>query len=158
MKLPVRHPALVKFALANKPKPDRSIAVLALLFDVSDKNTDLLDTLASASHKIKTPGAIAKSGPLNFSSIINHVQTTPLREYNGSLTTPPCKEGITFLVAEKPLPVNPTSFNAMKKVLRFNSRFTQGGLGEPNLLERAALSIRKGGNGAAAASSGLVRS
>jgi hypothetical protein len=52
-----------------------------------------------------------------------------------------------FLVAEKPLPVDPTSFNALKRVVKFNSRFTQGGLGEPNLIEKAALSMKKGGSG-----------
>lgn len=72
-----------------------------------------------------------------MTAIIKHLETTPLLQYRGSLTTPPCKEGITFLVAEQPLPISPTSFNSMKKVLKFNSRYTQGILGEPNLIEKA---------------------
>jgi Eukaryotic-type carbonic anhydrase len=79
-----------------------------------------------------------------MAAITKHLETTPLRQYSGSLTTPPCKEGITFLIAEQPLPINPASFNAMKKVLKFNSRFTQGTLGEPNLIEKALKGDQEG--------------
>lgn len=72
-----------------------------------------------------------------MAAIVKHLETTPLRQYAGSLTQPPCTEGLTFLIAEQTLPINPASFNAMKKVLKFNSRFTQGNLGEPNLIEKA---------------------
>ncbi|KAF2436823.1 carbonic anhydrase [Tothia fuscella] len=125
------------------------ITVLGLLFDMSTNNTELLGQLSSTVSKINEPGAITDSGPLNFDAVVKHLETTPLRQYSGSLTTPPCKEGITFLIAEQPLPINPTSFNAMKKVIKFNSRFTQGKLGEGNIIERAFAAAKKqngGGN------------
>jgi hypothetical protein len=116
---------------------DGSFVVLGLLFDVSKLSTPLISDLAKEVSKISRPGSVTETGPLDMAAITKHLETTPLRQYSGSLTTPPCKEGITFLVAEQPLPINPASFNAMKKVLKFNSRFTQGALGEPNLIEKA---------------------
>jgi len=55
--------------------------------------------------------------------------------YSGSLTTPPCSEGVTFLIATEPLAMGVDTFNAMKKVVKFNSRFAQNSLGEQNLLQ-----------------------
>jgi carbonic anhydrase len=54
------------------------------------------------------------------------------------LTTPPCTEGVSFLVAATPLPLHVASFNALKAVVKANSRFTQNTLGQENLLQRAA--------------------
>jgi carbonic anhydrase len=125
-------------------KADHNLAVLTVLFDVSDENTDLLTTLVNATPEISRPGSITSSGRLDFTSIIKHLESTPLRQYSGSLTTPPCKEGITFLIAERPLPINSQSLKAMKKILKFNSRFNQGGLGETNLIEKAAQSVMHG--------------
>lgn len=104
----------------------------------------MINDLAKEVSKISEPGSLTETGPLDMAAIVKHLETTSLRQYSGSLTTPPCKEGITFLVAEEPLPMNPASFNAMKKVLKFNSRFTQGGLGEPNLIEKALTGERGG--------------
>lgn len=110
---------------------------MALLFDLSEISTPLISKLAREAKRISIPGSLTKIGPLDMAAITKHLETTPLRQYSGSLTTPPCKEGITFLVAEQPLPINAAAFNAMKKVLKFNSRFTQGALGEPSLIEKA---------------------
>jgi hypothetical protein len=104
---------------------------------MSERSTDLISYLAREVKKISIPGSLTIIGPLDMAAITRHLETTPLRQYSGSLTTPPCKEGITFLVAEQPLPINTAAFNAMKKVLKFNSRFTQGALGEPSLIEKA---------------------
>jgi hypothetical protein len=116
----------------------------------------LISDLAKEVNKISTPGSLTETGPLDMAAITKHLETTPLRQYSGSLTTPPCKEGITFLVAEQPLPVNAASFNAMKKVLKFNSRFTQGALGEPNLIEKAFTGEQGGIIGAPAPKSSSV--
>jgi hypothetical protein len=57
-----------------------------------------------------------------------------LRDYTASLTTPPCTEDVRFLIAEQPLPLDVNTFNSLKSVIKFNSRFTQNSLGKPNLL------------------------
>ncbi|KAF9255523.1 hypothetical protein L218DRAFT_883926, partial [Marasmius fiardii PR-910] len=53
----------------------------------------------------------------------------------GSLTAPPCTEGIKFVISSKPLPVNVRTYNIMKSVMKFNARPIQNTLGGPNVLQ-----------------------
>ena len=48
-----------------------------------------------------------------------------MRTYDGSLTTPPCDESVSWYVVEKPLAVTVSQFNKMKKIMKFNARYTQ---------------------------------
>lgn len=85
---------------------------------------------------ITNPGTKTEiEGGLDFSSMVEHVQTTDLFQYTGSLTTPPCAEGLTFLVTKEPLAIDVNSFNEIKKIVKFNSRYTQNDLGAENLIE-----------------------
>jgi Eukaryotic-type carbonic anhydrase len=116
--------------------------------------------------QIATPGTKTETGALDFAEVINHVQTTPLFQYAGSLTTPPCAEGLTFLVTQQPLPLSVKTYNEIKSVVKFNSRFTQNTLGQDNLIGvgSAALAAAGGaevvegvaGNGTAVGNSTLV--
>ena len=54
-----------------------------------------------------------------------------------------CAEGLTFLVLSEPLPLNVATFNAIKKVVKFNARYSQNKLGERNLLDIAAAQAAK---------------
>lgn len=113
---------------------DGKILVLGITFQMSQSTTDLLTSVFIAINAARNPGSWAPTGPLNFGPLINHLTTTPLYRYSGSLTTPPCKEGVTFLITERPLPLNVQTFNAVKSVMKFNSRYTQDTLGQVNLL------------------------
>jgi carbonic anhydrase len=112
------------------------IAVLAVLFDMSldGSTTQLLSGAFQNLGRIVNPGTVTTTGPLVFNQLVNHLQTTPLFQYTGSLTTPPCAEGLTFLVTAVPMPINVPTYRALKSVVKFNSRFTQNTLGEQNLL------------------------
>jgi len=149
--------------------PNGEIAVIALLFQLSEdgSTTDLLTNVIQNIDQVVTPGTRTKTGALDFSAVINHVSTTPLFQYTGSLTTPPCAEGLTFLVTEVPLPLNVATFNKIKNVIKFNARFTQNTLGQTNLLQVAAdFAIQRDGlnvaggaaaaNGTAAADAGNI--
>lgn len=113
---------------------------MAVLFQLSPTDiTDVISTLAQSVSRISKPGTTIRIDPLDLGPIALFLENTPLRQYSGSLTTPPCSEGVTFLVAEQPLPLDVLSYNGLKKVLKFNSRFTQGFLGQKNLVEMASM-------------------
>jgi carbonic anhydrase len=129
---------------------DKSIAVIAIPFQLTEDNqtTELLTSVIANIDKVEKPGTVTKTGALKFGPLINVLQTKPLFQYTGSLTTPPCAEGLTFLVLEEPLPLNVATYNKIKKVIKFNSRYVQNQLGKQNLLsiaENLAVAA-KGGN------------
>ncbi|KAI5803400.1 alpha carbonic anhydrase [Peziza echinospora] len=117
-----------------------ALAVIGVTFQLSEdgKTTELLTAVTKNLGEIIEPGTVTETGPLDFTELINHIQTTPLFQYTGSLTTPPCADGLTFLVTSKPLPLNVATFNAVKAVVKFNSRYTQNTATDGNLLQVAA--------------------
>lgn len=56
--------------------------------------------------------------------------------YSGSLTTPPCTEQVSWFVSESPITIPAEQFTHLKRATGFNSRYTQGGRGEQNLLQQ----------------------
>jgi len=115
---------------------DKSIAVIAIPFQLTEdgSTTELLTNVIANIDKVAEPGSVTKTGPLDFAPVINLIQTKALFQYTGSLTTPPCAEGLTFLVMEEPLPINVATFNKIKKVIKFNARTIQNTLGKGNIL------------------------
>ncbi|KAJ7065588.1 alpha carbonic anhydrase [Mycena amicta] len=115
---------------------DESIAVIAVPFQLSEdgSTTSLLTAAIENLADVTSPGTATKTAPLDFTELIRTIEEGPLFQYTGSLTTPPCKEGLTFLVLENPLPLNVKTYNALKNVIKFNARYTQNNLGDDNLL------------------------
>ncbi|KAJ7128795.1 putative carbonic anhydrase [Mycena crocata] len=119
---------------------DASIAVIAIPFQLTEDSstTELLTSVIENIDKVTEPGTATTTGPLDFAPLIEAIQSKALFQYTGSLTTPPCAEGLTFLVMEEPLPINVKTYNAIKKVIKFNARYSQNTLGETNLLAVAS--------------------
>ncbi|KAI5778742.1 alpha carbonic anhydrase [Geopyxis carbonaria] len=112
------------------------ILVIAVLFQLSSTaTTSLLTAVTENIADIATPGTVTETGALDFAPLVEHLMGTPLFEYTGSLTTPPCAEGLTFLVTEVPLDLDVATFNAIKSIVRFNSRYTQNDLAQTNILQ-----------------------
>ncbi|EDR04367.1 uncharacterized protein LACBIDRAFT_237891 [Laccaria bicolor S238N-H82] len=124
---------------------DGSIFVLAALFELSltGTNANLLAPLSAPLHAITKQGSSTTTGPLSFSNITNFFNIVSLFKYIGSLTTPPCTDGVTFLVADTFLPISPKAFSEFKSVLKFNARYVQNAPGEENLIEVAAGQLPK---------------
>ena len=112
------------------------LAVIALMWEVSASDSDpLIAGLSSSFDAIATPGTkISIESGLDFSGVLAKIESSDILQYSGSLTTPPCAEGVTFLVVKDPLEIGVADFNAIKKIVKFNSRFIQNTLGGDNML------------------------
>ncbi|PSN63148.1 carbonic anhydrase [Corynespora cassiicola Philippines] len=113
-----------------------AITVVGFMFQVSKTASDpIMAGLQPHLAAIAQPGTkTAIEAGLDFSALLSHIQTSDIFQYSGSLTTPPCSEGVTFLIARDPLPIDVDTFNEMKSIMKFNSRFTQNTLGAENLV------------------------
>ncbi|KAI4617505.1 hypothetical protein J4E80_005708 [Alternaria sp. BMP 0032] len=119
---------------------ESQLAVIALMFEISSGDSaSMIQSLSSSLADIATPGTKTTiSSGINFTDVVETLKTSDIQTYSGSLTTPPCAEGVTFLIVKDPLPVSVEDFNAIKKIVKFNSRFIQNTLGGENILEIGA--------------------
>lgn len=121
------------------------IAVIAVLFQLSaNTTTGLMTAVTRNLADIAAPGSKTETGPLDFSQLVAHVRASPLLAYRGSLTTPPCTDGLTFVVVQDPLPLDVDTFNRIKATVKFNARYTQNTPGQDNLLDLGCRSADSG--------------
>jgi carbonic anhydrase len=116
---------------------DKSIAVVAFLVELGQANS-LFTSVFSSISAIATPGDATLTGPLSFDDLENHLANNNVFRYNGSLTTPPCSQGVDWIISAKPLYIDADTYIRVKDVVKFNSRYTQNTLGQINLLQNAA--------------------
>lgn len=128
------HPILTLLPTADPTK----IAVVALLIQLTDWEsifTLAISDVISHVSAIQTPGTRTTIPSLDFSRLVHTIGTLPFYVYQGSLTTPPCSEGVSFMVAVHPILLHVNMYNALKAVVKANARFSQNDLGQMNLLE-----------------------
>jgi carbonic anhydrase len=101
--------------------------------------TTLLETIFSTVDQISTPGTKVKTPPLVMSEVVDVLKANAFQIYSGSLTTPPCSEGVSWHVSTARLSVTPATFVKARDVIGFNSRFPQNTPGQPNILMISAL-------------------
>ncbi|KAK1234637.1 hypothetical protein PQX77_002162 [Marasmius sp. AFHP31] len=117
---------------------DNSLVVFTVMFDLSSNATT---PLASAVLPQNLQSGTNTTGPLDFTPVVEAFQSSPAYQYTGSFTTPPCTEGVTFVVSTNPLPIDVDTYNGLKKMLKFNSRYTESAPGRENLLKIVADNI-----------------
>jgi carbonic anhydrase len=72
------------------------IVVLTVMCELSDRcTTDLLTYVTKNVQDIEEPGSVTRTNPLDFEPLVE-LQTTPLLQFSGSLTTPPYADGLPF--------------------------------------------------------------
>jgi hypothetical protein len=111
------------------------------MFQVSSgESSSIIKSLSSSISAIRTPGTkVAIPAGIDFSDVLAKVASSDVLSYSGSLTTPPCAEGVTFMIVKDPLDISVADFNSIKSVVKFNSRYIQNTLGSVNMLEVASL-------------------
>jgi len=112
------------------------------MFQVAEgESSSIIKSLSSSVETIRTPGTkVAIPGGIDFADVTAKIESSEMLQYSGSLTTPPCAEGVTFMIVKDPLDISVADFNTIKSVVKFNSRFIQADLGTANILEIGALS------------------
>ncbi|KAI9827819.1 MAG: hypothetical protein M1832_004308 [Thelocarpon impressellum] len=134
-----KHYPLEMHMVHKKKDDEKQILVLGVVFEISqDGKTQMVQDLMVNVTVIAETGAKTKTGKMNFEAIKEHVKKTDIMTYGGSLTTPPCSEGVRWLVTKEPLPLDVSSYLAAKEVMKFNARNTQNAPGEVNLMESSA--------------------
>lgn len=113
-------------------------AVLGFVIQLSNSHPSTLIKTALAKVSTLSPGGHVQTGPLDLSEITEYVRHNRFWHYRGSLTTPPCSEGISWYVGTKPLHVGVDTYNALKAAVGYNARIIQNKLGRPNVIETCA--------------------
>jgi hypothetical protein len=125
--------------MLTRPSPADAtqLAVISLLFQVSsNSSSSIIKSLSSSFSAIRSPGTkVAIPAGIDFSDVTAKIASSDILQYNGSLTTPPCAEGVTFMIVKDPLDISVADFNAIKSIVKFNARYIQNNLGTMNMLE-----------------------
>ncbi|KAI0153818.1 alpha carbonic anhydrase [Pestalotiopsis sp. NC0098] len=124
---------------AAPPPTNFTIMASSALPETDAITSPLLEAVFAQVGEVAAPGSkTAVAAPLVFSEYVAALMAGSFQAYSGSLTTPPCSEGVNWLVATQRLKVSPAAVRRVSDVVKFNSRITQNLLGEPNILDVAA--------------------
>ena len=94
------------------------LAVVALFFVAGQENSQLKPVFSNMPGKEKE--AFEGDGQINPSSILG--SDLSYYAYNGSLTTPPCSEGVRWIVLKKPTELSIAQLSAFKELYSGNAR------------------------------------
>jgi carbonic anhydrase len=89
----------------------------------------VLETIFNSVDQISAAGTVVKTAPLVMSEVVSLINSGSFQTYSGSLTTPPCSEGVRWLVSDQKLAVSLSTFKKARSVIGFNARFPQNFLG-----------------------------
>ncbi|KAJ3021719.1 UNVERIFIED_CONTAM: hypothetical protein HDU68_009499 [Siphonaria sp. JEL0065] len=101
---------------------DGKLNVIGVFFEIGTENpwiAQFVDNIPL------TTNATTQIPSLDLSSIISALGASKFYSYSGSLTTPPCTEGVLWLVAQEPLKISKPQLDKLRKAMPFNSRTTQ---------------------------------
>ncbi|KAF4969835.1 hypothetical protein FSARC_2993 [Fusarium sarcochroum] len=94
----------------------------------------VVTTVLDSVDKIATLGKTTHTKPLKMSEIVSLLESGSFQSYSGSLTTPPCSEGVKWLVSTKKVSIPTSTYLKARSVIGYNARFPQNAPGEENVL------------------------
>ncbi|KAI1304875.1 hypothetical protein EDD11_005048 [Mortierella claussenii] len=141
------HFADAELHLVHQNPGDKSLAVVGIMLEVQAHNNPFFNWIVALDKEAdrvehghgffvkdsKTGAPVVgkeqvkyKINKVDFSPLLKTTgQFTPRWEYEGSLTTPPCTEGVAWNVVKKPVGLGLEQFDALVDLEAFNSRFIQ---------------------------------
>ncbi|KAI8611069.1 alpha carbonic anhydrase [Chytriomyces sp. MP71] len=125
----VYYPLEVQFVHEGTNKHgDTVMSIFSVFFEygsVDDKN----DWVAQFAKLWPTAvGGRTMFHTLNVSAIKKLFKMTEFYHYKGSVTAPPCTEGVVWQIATMPLMVSPEQLNILRDIVGFSSRYQQDNL------------------------------
>ncbi|KAJ4267134.1 hypothetical protein NW762_003233 [Fusarium torreyae] len=94
----------------------------------------VVTTVLNSVDKIATLGKTTHTKPLKMSEIVSLLKSGSFQSYSGSLTTPPCSEGVKWLVSTKKVSIPTSTYLKARSVIGYNARFPQNVPGEENIM------------------------
>ncbi|KAK9760234.1 hypothetical protein K7432_015975 [Basidiobolus ranarum] len=100
--------------------------VVGVVFEATNKNNKFIYQLSNNRNVPTVTGQSVVVGSLDFQSLFKEVgYVNEYWAYEGSLTTPPCTEGVRWAVASKVAQISWRQLNVFRQVIKFNARFVQ---------------------------------
>jgi len=104
---------------------DDKISVVAVFYNVGKKESEFMKPIIN-NLPVDVDDEPKRIKRVKLSSLLSDIDyITEAYTYSGSLTTPPCSEGVTWYVNKNPQEVSVHQFLKLREVMGFNSRFTQ---------------------------------
>ncbi|KAI9004796.1 alpha carbonic anhydrase [Gaertneriomyces semiglobifer] len=125
---------LVSFPLemhmVHQQPETKQISVLGFWFEVTDAPnlagpSQFTSQLAPHLTQLTAIGSTVQMPGVRLGGLLSALTTAPQWTYNGSLTTPPCSENVAWHVVDVPLTIPVAHYQAMNKIMGFNSRPVQ---------------------------------
>lgn len=98
------------------------LAVLGMMIQEGNKN-ELLQTVWDVLPEEKTEEAITVNDSIDLKKLLPQNET--FFYYNGSLTTPPCTEGVQWMIFEEPIEMSKEQIEAFQQIFPDNHRPVQ---------------------------------
>ncbi|KAF4461541.1 carbonic anhydrase [Fusarium albosuccineum] len=95
----------------------------------------VIEAVLGSVDKIATPGSTTHTKPLAMSEIVKLLNSGSFQSYSGSLTTPPCHEGVKWFVSTQKISISTRTYRKAGNVIGFNARYPQNAPGQENLLD-----------------------
>lgn len=93
---------------------DIGILIISYFFSITKYDNPYLDPISSNLHLIRQPGSKAEIPPFPLSWLCYPFRTG-FFSYGGSMSEPPCKEGVTWFVHPEPIAIS------IKQIIEFRS-------------------------------------
>lgn len=99
-----------------------NLAVLGIIFKQGEHNAELQKLIEHLPQKV---GKVYRHKNVHLNLTAFFPKDTRFYKYSGSLTTPPCSEGVYWMVFKQPIEASADQLEAMEKIMGANNRPVQ---------------------------------